>query len=95
MKTNLIQSSLNAYLKEHYFKTFTFSFSSSLFSFSLTSVEAISADGEAIFIEYKGASYSRTVPRNLVDSSLLTSSLCLKRRRGSYDFYEKIIPLII
>lgn len=68
------------------YNLFTFSFNFSLFSSSLRSLEIVSLGEVAIFIEYKGASYSKTVLRNLVDSSFLAPSFCLKRRRGSYDF---------
>lgn len=76
---------------------FTFSFNSFVLLSSLESLdEAVSGDDAVMLLEYKGASYSKTVPRNLVDSSLAEPPLYLKRRRGSYDFYKhNLITLII
>lgn len=38
---------------------------------------------DVVLIASKGASYSSTVPINLLDSSLMKPSFCLNKRRGS------------
>lgn len=60
----------------------TFSFFplfNSCFELLLLDIDVI----DVVLIASKGASYSNTVPINLLDSSLMKPSFCLNKRRGS------------
>lgn len=56
-----------------------FSLFSSCFELLLLDIDVI----DVVLIASKGASYSNTVPINLLDSSLMKPSFCLNKRRGS------------
>lgn len=65
---------------------YTFSFFSLLDSHSASLVlesDEIDVADDLFVIASKGASYSNTVPMNLLDSFFTYSSFCLNKRRGS------------